>query len=159
MLLIALPFVDLRSERRILRRPVAIVAAILVVLSMGVLTYKGAVAKESLASEVVAGRAGVGAATGLPEQQAGGRRREALRAVGLHVVPHVPRHGLLEPRCARPERDRRDAARTRSSSRRTSATRRKFNNAVMPVFGNLGSPAEHPQHRHLPRRVEGRQIA
>src|SRR5204863_5624259 len=52
MLLIALPFVDLRSERRILRRPVAIVAAILVVLSMGVLTYKGAVAKESLASEV-----------------------------------------------------------------------------------------------------------
>src|SRR3954471_22688721 len=53
MLLIALPFVDLRSERRILRRPVAIVAAILVVLSMGVLTYKGAVAKESLASEVV----------------------------------------------------------------------------------------------------------
>src|SRR4051794_38232121 len=40
MLLIALPFVDLRTERRISRRPVALVAAILVVLSMGVLTYK-----------------------------------------------------------------------------------------------------------------------
>src|SRR4051812_29157481 len=52
MLLIALPFVDLRSERRLLRRPVALVAAVLVVLSMGVLTYKGAVAKEALASEV-----------------------------------------------------------------------------------------------------------
>jgi quinol---cytochrome c reductase cytochrome c subunit, bacillus type len=48
----ALPFLDLRLERRLLRRPVAIVTAILVVLSMGVLTYKGATAKEALASEV-----------------------------------------------------------------------------------------------------------
>jgi menaquinol-cytochrome c reductase cytochrome b/c subunit len=53
ILLLALPFIDLRRERRLLRRPVAIVAAILVVLSMGVLTFKGAVARESLASEVV----------------------------------------------------------------------------------------------------------
>ena len=51
ILLLALPFMDIRRERRILRRPVALVAAILVVLSMGVLTYKGATAKESLASE------------------------------------------------------------------------------------------------------------
>jgi quinol---cytochrome c reductase cytochrome c subunit, bacillus type len=51
MLLIVLPFVDTRLERRILRRPVAVVGAILTVISMGVLTYKGAVAKESLASE------------------------------------------------------------------------------------------------------------
>jgi len=54
ILLLALPFMDLRSERRLLRRPVAIVAAILVVLSMGVLTWKGATAKESLGSENVA---------------------------------------------------------------------------------------------------------
>jgi cytochrome c553 len=47
------PFVDRRRERRLSRRPVAIVAAILVVISMGVLTYKGATAKEALASEVV----------------------------------------------------------------------------------------------------------
>lgn len=53
VLLLALPFIDLRRERRLLRRPVAIVAAILVVLSMGVLTFKGATARESLASEVV----------------------------------------------------------------------------------------------------------
>jgi mono/diheme cytochrome c family protein len=52
ILLLMLPFLDLRSERRILRRPVALVAAILVVISMGVLTYKGATAKEALASEV-----------------------------------------------------------------------------------------------------------
>src|SRR2546425_6145482 len=53
IILFALPFLDLRRERRLLRRPVAVVAAILTVLSMGVLTYKGATAKESLASEVV----------------------------------------------------------------------------------------------------------
>src|SRR5881227_3070088 len=53
IILFALPFLDLRRERRLLRRPVAVVAAILTVLSMGVLTYKGATAKEALASEVV----------------------------------------------------------------------------------------------------------
>lgn len=54
ILLIGLPFYDKRSERRLTRRPVAMVAAILVVLSMGVLTWKGATAKESLGSETVA---------------------------------------------------------------------------------------------------------
>lgn len=54
VLLIAVPFIDVRPERRLLRRPVAIVASILVVVSMGVLTYKGATAKESLGSELVA---------------------------------------------------------------------------------------------------------
>jgi menaquinol-cytochrome c reductase cytochrome b/c subunit len=54
MILLAMPFIDLRSERRLLRRPVAIVAAVLVALSMGVLTYKGATARESLPSEVKA---------------------------------------------------------------------------------------------------------
>ena len=48
VLLIALPFIDVKRERRVLRRPVAVVAAILTVLSMGVLTYKGATAEESL---------------------------------------------------------------------------------------------------------------
>jgi len=53
ILLLALPFMDVRRERRLLRRPVALVAAVLTVISMGVLTYKGATAKESLASENV----------------------------------------------------------------------------------------------------------
>ena len=53
LLLIALPFIDLRAERRPLRRPVAMVGGILVILSMGVLTYKGATAKESLGSETI----------------------------------------------------------------------------------------------------------
>src|SRR5437588_11418456 len=54
IILIMLPFLDVRRERRLLRRPVAVIAAVLVVLSMGVLTYKGATAHEALASEVKA---------------------------------------------------------------------------------------------------------
>jgi mono/diheme cytochrome c family protein len=54
VLLLGLPFFDRRPERAVLRRPVAVVAAILVILSMGVLTWKGATAKESLGSENVA---------------------------------------------------------------------------------------------------------
>jgi mono/diheme cytochrome c family protein len=53
ILLILVPFYDRRRERRIARRPVAVVAALLVIASMGVLTYKGATAEESLAAENV----------------------------------------------------------------------------------------------------------
>jgi len=51
LLLIALPFIDVSPERRPLRRPVAMTAAILTIITMGVLTYKGATAKEPLAAE------------------------------------------------------------------------------------------------------------
>jgi quinol---cytochrome c reductase cytochrome c subunit, bacillus type len=54
VLLLVLPFIDVRRERRLSRRPVAIVAAVLTVISMGALTYKGATAKEAIASEVKA---------------------------------------------------------------------------------------------------------
>jgi menaquinol-cytochrome c reductase cytochrome b/c subunit len=54
ILLIMVPFYDRRRERRLVRRPVAIVAALLVIASMGILTYKGATARESLAGENVA---------------------------------------------------------------------------------------------------------
>jgi menaquinol-cytochrome c reductase cytochrome b/c subunit len=53
ILLLVLPFIDLRRERRLLRRPVAIVTVILTVLAMGVLTWKGATAEEALGSELV----------------------------------------------------------------------------------------------------------
>jgi menaquinol-cytochrome c reductase cytochrome b/c subunit len=46
ILLFALPFIDRRRDRRIARRPVAVVAGLLVIASMGVLTYKGATAEE-----------------------------------------------------------------------------------------------------------------
>jgi menaquinol-cytochrome c reductase cytochrome b/c subunit len=53
VLLIMLPFLDRRRERRLSARPVALVAAVLTVISMAVLTWKGATAKEALASEIV----------------------------------------------------------------------------------------------------------
>ena len=53
MLLIGLPFLDRRRARRPSARPVAMVAAVLTIVSMAVLTWKGATAKEALASEVV----------------------------------------------------------------------------------------------------------
>jgi menaquinol-cytochrome c reductase cytochrome b/c subunit len=54
IILLVLPFVDTRMERRLTRRPVAVVAAVLTVISMGALTYKGATAQEAIASEVKA---------------------------------------------------------------------------------------------------------
>ena len=54
MLLMGLPFLDRRRTRKISQRPVAMVAAVLVVLSMGILTWKGATAKEALPSEIKA---------------------------------------------------------------------------------------------------------
>jgi menaquinol-cytochrome c reductase cytochrome b/c subunit len=50
ILLFALPFLDRRRERRIARRPVAVVVALLVIASMGILTYKGATAEEPTAT-------------------------------------------------------------------------------------------------------------
>src|SRR5512133_1234455 len=54
LLLLAIPFLDTRRERRLISRPIAIVTAVLVALSMGVLTYKGATAKEPLGAELLA---------------------------------------------------------------------------------------------------------
>jgi menaquinol-cytochrome c reductase cytochrome b/c subunit len=53
VLLLAFPFLDRSLERRPLRRPVAMVAALLTIASLGVLTYKGATAEEPLAAENV----------------------------------------------------------------------------------------------------------
>ena len=52
ILLLAVPFIDRRRERRLSHRPVAVIASILVIASMAVLTWKGATAKEFVASEV-----------------------------------------------------------------------------------------------------------
>ena len=54
ILLIALPFYDRRRERRPSRRPVAMIAAVLTIMSMAVLTWKGATASEALGSELIA---------------------------------------------------------------------------------------------------------
>ena len=93
ILLIGLPFYDRRPERRIGRRPVALVAAILTVISMGVLTWKGATAKEAPARRLIASGTveGVGTGAGLRRRPGRDGRRDAVRAVRLPQLPHVPR--------------------------------------------------------------------
>jgi quinol---cytochrome c reductase cytochrome c subunit, bacillus type len=53
LLLMAIPFIDTRPERNPAKRPVAMVASVLVILSMGILTYRGATAKEALGPELL----------------------------------------------------------------------------------------------------------
>jgi menaquinol-cytochrome c reductase cytochrome b/c subunit len=50
VILIAMPFIDRRRERRLSRRPVAVVVFLLTVAAMGILTYKGATAEEAAAA-------------------------------------------------------------------------------------------------------------
>jgi hypothetical protein len=95
ILLLVLPFIDMRMERRLTRRPVAVVAAILTVISMAVLTYKG-------------GDPRLGAGSGLRRQPGGARRCRPLRRVRLRRLPHLPRHGQHQPWRARPERGGRE---------------------------------------------------
>ena len=80
ILLLILPFVDVRTERRLSRRPVAIVAAALTVVSMGVLTYKGATAQEAIASEVKA------AIPSWAKKQGFQNNQEALKGANLFAV-------------------------------------------------------------------------
>jgi quinol---cytochrome c reductase cytochrome c subunit, bacillus type len=68
ILLLAVPFMDRRRERRLARRPVAVTASLLVIASMGILTYKGATAEEALGSEVLAKADEIAEGQRLPEQ-------------------------------------------------------------------------------------------
>ena len=77
ILLLILPFVDTRPERRLSRRPVAVVAAALTIVSMGVLTYKGATAQEAIASEVKA------AIPSWANKQGFANNQEALKGANL----------------------------------------------------------------------------
>jgi mono/diheme cytochrome c family protein len=74
IMLIAVPFVDRRLERRLTRRPVAVVASIIVVISMAVLTWKGATAKESLGSEALAEVPGWVEENSLPDDAVAGAK-------------------------------------------------------------------------------------
>jgi menaquinol-cytochrome c reductase cytochrome b/c subunit len=77
ILLLLMPFIDLRAERHPLRRPVAMVASVLVIISMGILTYKGATAKESLGSELIK-QVPVWA-----QKEGFAKNREAVKGAGL----------------------------------------------------------------------------
>ena len=137
-ILIALPFIDLRRERRLSRRPVAIVAAIIVVLAMGTLTYKGATAKEALGSELKQSVPHWAAGAGLRGQSR--KRSQGRRSSPRSAAPTVTPTSAPAPRTsARPTSPTSArATEARTSSRATSPTRPQYGNNVMPPFAGLG---------------------
>jgi menaquinol-cytochrome c reductase cytochrome b/c subunit len=88
LVLVALPFIDTRAERHPLRRPVIVIASVLAVVSMGVLTYKGATAAEALGSELVAKVPGWAAAEGYtnnPQAIAGAKLFAQIGCANCHT--------------------------------------------------------------------------
>jgi menaquinol-cytochrome c reductase cytochrome b/c subunit len=136
ILLFALPFLDRRRERRLVRRPVAVVAALLVVASMGVLTYRGATAEESLASENVALVGEWTEVQGLSEQGAEGATLFAESGcMNCHTYLGAGSSNLGAP-------DLSDIGATGGMSAEEFsayvANPADFGNVVMPAFANLG---------------------
>ena len=139
------------------RRPVAVVAARPDGVSMGVLTYKGA------------DRAGGDRERGRRRRSRAGRRsrasgnngkrspaRNLFAAVGLHQLPHLPRHGLARTSAPRTLDRRGREGQGASSSRSTTSSARAASTQARrcrrsPRLGedNLHKLAD------LPRGVEG----
>jgi quinol---cytochrome c reductase cytochrome c subunit, bacillus type len=134
VLLLAIPFLDLRRERRLLHRPVAIVAALLVIASMGVLTYKGATAKEALASEIAAAVPNWITSEKLPpEAQPGAKLFATAGCTACHTYQGSGSSNLGAP----------DLSAEGTKNRGVSGLEQyisdpsKFGNAVMPKFGEV----------------------
>jgi menaquinol-cytochrome c reductase cytochrome b/c subunit len=141
IILLALPFLDLRRERRLLRRPVAVVAAVLVVLSMGVLTYKGATAKEALASEVKAAVPKWSQREGFannPTAVAGANAFATSGCTACHTYLGTGGGNLGAPDLSA-EGTKKNASVLQSYV----ADPSKFGNNVMPKFASLGTTTLH----------------
>ena len=136
--MIALPFIDLRRERRLSRRPVAIVAAIIVVLAMGTLTYKGATAKEALGSELKAVGAALGRGAGLRGQSRmrSRARRSSPRSAAANATPTSASgsSNLGAPDLS----DIGASGRTPEYFAEYVSNPSKYGNNVMPPFAGLG---------------------
>ena len=130
VLLLALPFLDKRRERRLARRPVAVVAAILTAVSMGVLTYKGAVAEEGTEATGDIGR--WIQENNIPdgEAQQGAEIFAESGCTNCHLYLGSGVANLGAP-------DLSDAGQSRDAARLKAyvANPRQFGNQVMPVYG------------------------
>ena len=106
---------------------------------MGVLTWKGATAKEALGSETVALVPEWAEKQGFADNPVAVAGRDAVRRVGLPELPHLPRHRQQQPRRARPlggGREGHGASSGRSTTSRTRAS--KTPGSPMPSFAALG---------------------
>jgi menaquinol-cytochrome c reductase cytochrome b/c subunit len=135
ILLFALPFLDVRRERRILRRPVAVTALLLTAASMAVLTYKGATAEEATAasSETIDK---IMTANNLPETvHRGVQLFFQSGCTGCHTYAGEGSSNLGAPDLTSiGTQEGKDAA----YFKRYVANPREFGNNVMPVFQSLG---------------------
>jgi mono/diheme cytochrome c family protein len=137
ILMLVLPFIDVSRERRLLRRPVALVAAALTALSMGVLTYKGATAKESLGSEALAKIPEWTAKNNLPPEAIPGAKVFAqVGCLTCHTYLGSGTSNVGAPDLsaigAQPGKDAEYFA-------KYVANPRAYGNQVMPVFADLGA--------------------
>jgi hypothetical protein len=134
VLLFALPFVDVRRERRLLRRPVAVVALILTVIAMGVLTYKGATAEEPSGSEAEALAPEWAESQGFAgneDAEAGAVLFAESGCLNCHVYLDSGAANLGAPELTDVGAGGRDA----DYFARYVANPREFGNNVMPIYG------------------------
>ncbi len=136
IVLFAIPFIDRRRERRLLRRPVAVLAAVVTAISMGVLTYKGATAKESLGSEAVAAVDSWSEQQGgfSPEAHDGAEIFAQVGCLQCHVYLGSGSANAGAPELSSIGSSGRDA----EFFKRYVANPAAFGNNVMPSFENLG---------------------
>jgi menaquinol-cytochrome c reductase cytochrome b/c subunit len=133
ILLFALPFIDRRPERRLLRRPVALVAIALTVATMGVLTYKGATVKELAAGEAESLFTDWQAKNNLPNTEQvhqGGVIFAAAGCLNCHTYAGSGASNLGAP-------DLTAIGKTNNAEffAKYVANPSKFGNNVMPIFG------------------------
>ena len=135
IILFALPFIDVRAERRPLRRPVAMVALLLTAVSMGILTYKGATAEEATAANEETINA-VMAANNLPAGvKPGGTLFFQSGCTSCHTYAgEGSSNGGAPDLTDIGSQEGKDAA----YFKRYVANPRQFGNNVMPVFQGLG---------------------
>ena len=158
VLLIGLPFYDRRRERRPSRRPVAMVAAVLTVLSMGVLTYKGATARGVARLDADrrrrSGRVGGGA--GLRRQRASRSRGDALRpgraACSATSISASARALSAPPISRRSGRPTMLSTSCSTSSNPAAVREHRDGLVLVPRGGEPGGAGR------VPRSVEGRRV-
>jgi menaquinol-cytochrome c reductase cytochrome b/c subunit len=134
ILLFALPFLDRRRERRLLRRPVALVAIAITAATMGVLTYKGATVREFLAGDAEQTWVGWQKNNNLPTTDESVHQGGVIVAEAGCLQCHIYA-GSGSANLGAPELTAIGKGNTAAFFARYVANPRDFGNNVMPIFG------------------------